>query len=280
MKNKLYFLLSALLVIGMWSCKKQEHQVSLEGGTKPVLAASLPNDSRLALDYYIRDQHAVTFNWTNPDYRFTTGLSSQPVTYKLEIDTVGSNFSNPRRRSFNFTGDLSKSFTHAELNDLLTTGLRLKDSMEHNIEVRVNSYLGLEGAQLSSESFRFKVTPYDNPPKVTPPTSGELFITGSATPGGWMGDNAPPLNSQKFTRINNTTYELSSIALNGDQSFLFVPVYGNWSTKYGFTGAGNSNIRSGDEFKQGGNDLRSPLASGNYKIVVDFKLGTYTVTPI
>jgi starch-binding outer membrane protein SusE/F len=99
-----------------------------------------------------------------------------------------------------------------------------------------------------------------------------------------MGGGDPEANAvtagQKFTQVSPTKYVINSVQLNGGQSFLFVPAYGDWGNKFGYTGAGNANNVNGDTFKANGNDLKAPAATGNYKIEVDFQLGTYTVTPV
>ena len=95
-----------------------------------------------------------------------------------------------------------------------------------------------------------------------------------------MGGGDPELASQQFTQVNPSLYVINSIALNGGGSYLFVPVYGNWSNKYGFVGSGNGNNVNGDEFKAEGNDILAPAVSGNYKIEVNFKTGRFTVTKL
>ncbi|MEK7199408.1 MAG: hypothetical protein AAB212_05760, partial [Bacteroidota bacterium] len=68
------------------------------------------------------------------------------------------------------------------------------------------------------------------------------------------------------------------IALSGGNSYLFLPVNGDWGAKYGAIGANNSNNPDGDDFKPGGGDMLAPAVSGNYKISVDFQRGKFTVT--
>jgi hypothetical protein len=75
-------------------------------------------------------------------------------------------------------------------------------------------------------------------------------------------------------------YVLNSIALNGGQSYLFVPLYGDWNAKYGGVGANNTNNVNGDDFRANGGDLLAPPVSGNYKIEVDFQRGKFTVTKL
>lgn len=281
MKMKSFYLAVAAALV-LTACKKQETVTTLDNSMAPTLSASVAPNGQIPLDFYVASDNAVTFNWTNPNYQFSTGTSTQGVSYRIEVDTLGANFTNPRKASVNVVGSQSKTFTQAEFNDLLYTRLKLKDSMQHSIEVRVVSYLGFNGAEMPSKSIVYKVRPYDIPPKVTPPTTGELYITGSASPAGWMCGNPSACNTpadQKFTRVSPTLYELT-VHLNGGQSYLLVPKYNDWGDKYGWNGGNNLNNQNGDELSRGGGDIKAPDATGDYKISVDFKLGTFKVTHI
>lgn len=270
----------ALATVMISSCKKDENKVFYEGGTAPVLIASASGSIPLAFANSEKD--AVKLDWTNPDYQFNTGVSSQSVTYLIEIDTVGANFTNPNKQTIAISNDLTKTLTQGQLNDYLLNQLQLKPAMEHNIELRVKSNLANGSALLISNALQFKVTPFAIPPKVAPPVSGKLYITGSASPAGWQcgcGTDVAPA-SQTFTQVSPTLYELPNVALTGGGAYLFIPVYGSWSAKYGFTGGKEENNVNGDDFKTDGNDFKAPAASGNYKIVVDFQRGKFTVTKL
>ena len=106
MKNviKLFFTMffSAGLLV---SCKKDENKVYFEGGTNPVLAVS--SAANLFLDSTKKNTIALTFNWSNPNYRFNTGVNSQNVTYIFQVDTTGSNFTNPNIQETSIASDLS-----------------------------------------------------------------------------------------------------------------------------------------------------------------------------
>jgi len=278
MRNKLLtLLLSTSFLITLWSCKKEENKIFFEGGTPPVLTSSITGTIPLAFNN--KDQQALKLSWTNPDYKFTTGLSSQSVSYQVEIDTTGSDFTNPNRKILSISNDLSLTLTQDQLNDYLLNQLQLNTTMTHNLEMRVRSTIGSAAVPLVSNVLKFTVKPYAIPPKVAPPASGKLFITGSATPGGWMGSPAAELASQKFTQVSPTLYVLNNIALTGGGSYLLVPQYGDWGAKYGGLGANNMNNVNGDDFKANGSDLAAP-ASGNYKIEVDFQRGKFTVTKL
>lgn len=275
MKNIIKLLFGTLLMaVTFLSCKKDENKIFYEGGTGPVLSAS---SATIPLSFANRNNEAIKLFWTNPEYQFTTGISSQDVNYLIEIDTTGANFTNPNRQSVAISKDLSKSFTQGEFNGYLLNQLQLVPGVPHNVQIRVTSTLTNSSVPLKSNVLSFTVTPFSIPPVVTPPASGKLYITGSATPGNWMGGGDPELVSQRFTKLSNTLYELSSIALIGGGSYLFVPLYGDWTNKYGFIGSNNANNVNGDDFKANGGDMLAPAVSGNYKIQVDFQRGKFTV---
>jgi hypothetical protein len=119
-------------------------------------------------------------------------------------------------------------------------------------------------------------TPYAIPPKVALPTGGVLFLVGSATAGGW--NNPVPVPSQKFTQVSSTLYELT-VPLIGGQEYLFLPTNGDWSHKYAVTDKTVAGLADGGDFGYDKNDnFPGPLASGTYKISVDFQRGKFTVT--
>lgn len=218
---------------------------------------------------------------TNPNYRFSTGISSQDVTYTLEIDTLGINFGSPNIKRVAISKELSVSFTQSQLNDFLLNQLNLKVNVTYNIQVRVIASLANDNGKLFSNVMDFSVKPYAIPPKVTPPgtapdyNDGHLFLVGSATPGGW--DNPVPTPSQEFTKISPTLYEII-VPLSSGGSYLFLPINGFWGAKYGGLGANNTNNVMGDDFKPEGGDMLAPATAGTYKIVVDFQRGKFTLT--
>lgn len=281
-----FILLSSLLATAFVSCKKDENKVFYEGGTAPVLTSTVTGS--IPLSYTNRDNQALKLTWTNPDYKFNTGVSSQNVNYVIEIDRLGSNFNSTNKQSIAISNDLTRTFTQGEFNDFLLNQLVLDTSRVANIQIRVVASLGTSGTvKLASNVLNYTVVPYPIPPKVAPPSTNKLFITGAATPANWQcGCGEAELASQQFTRISNTLYELPSIALTGGQPYLFLPRYGTWTPvlpdpeKYGFTGTSLENNVNGDDFKEKGNDMKSPPVSGLYKITVDFQRGKFTVTKL
>ncbi len=275
MKNIITFLFGAFFLVSAFSsCEKDENKVFFEGGTAPVLSAT--STSPMVLQIANKDNFAIRFDWTNPDYRFTTGISSQDVTYTLQFDTTGSNFTNPKKFEKAIFRDLEASFTVGELNAAILA-MELAESIPHNMEIRIKSSLTNGSLPLYSNVLKIVVTPYLD---VKYPVPANLYITGAATPGNWMGGGDPELPGQKFIKKSSSEFELASLAINPNVGFLFVPVYGDWGNKYGFTGAGLTNNVLGDDFQPGGNDFKSPAVAGNYRINVNFKTGKYSFTKL
>ena len=276
MKKISKFLLPVFaLSLFLLSCKKDENKIFYEGGTAPVLSAN--KTGTIALSFVNKDLEAVKFSWTNPNYLFTTGLSSQDVSYLLEVDTTNSNFTNPSRKSITIAKNLSLTMTQGELNDYLLNQLVLKAGQSHNVEMRVTSSINNK-VPLVSNVLKFVLTPFAIPPKVTPPVTNKLYLVGSATPGGW--NNPVPVPTQEFTQISPTFYQINSIALSGGNSYLFLPLNGDWGVKFGAIGGNNSNNVNEDDFRIGGGDLLAPTVSGNYKIEVDFQRGKFKLTKL
>jgi hypothetical protein len=275
MKNYLKALvLIAVSAMGFAGCQKDENRNFYLGGKNPALTA---NKSSVALSPTTEANEAIVFNWTNPDYQFSTGLSSHDVQYTLEFD-VNPAFTSATKYVTSISKEMVKRFTVLELNNILGNTMVLEFGKEHTINARIISALKFESATnavLISNTVTFKATPYAPPPAVTPPSTGKLVLVGSGSPGGW--DNNAN-NTQVFTQRSNTLYDIT-INLVANGSVLFLPVPGSWDVKYGWDGSNNANNVTGDKLALGGGDIKVPATSGSYKITVNFQTGRFTITP-
>src|SRR5687767_10448625 len=145
------------IVVVLASCKKDEHKIMLVSSTAPVLTAS--STAPMVLNGANGSNIALRFNWTNPDYKFTTGTSSQDVSYTLQIDTTGANFTNPALQEISIANDLSKEFTVKDLNTVLTK-LNLLENIPHNVEFRLKASLAGGAVPLLSNVIKIVITPY------------------------------------------------------------------------------------------------------------------------
>jgi len=269
--------IASLLVTGIVSCKKDENKDYYIGGNPPVLTAST---TAPGLSFANADKEALKLTWTNPNYRFSTGISSQDVSYLVEIDTAGANFTNPQKQTVSVSKDLTVSFTVSQFNDYLLNQLVLKPGVPHNLEIRVKSNLAAGSASYASNVLSVVATPYAIPPKVAVPTTGKLYLVGSATPGGdahgW--DNPVPVPTQQFTQVSATLYEIT-IPLIGGKEYLFLPLNGDWGNKYAVADNTLAGLSDGGDFGFNlSKNFPGPAASGTYKISVDFQRGKFTVT--
>jgi starch-binding outer membrane protein SusE/F len=273
MKNILNKCMLVLLATTMLiACKKDENKVYFEGGTAPVLTAS--NTNAMVLTKPNENNTAISFNWTNPNYRFNTGISSQDVTYTLQVDSTGRNFTGKDLQEVAFPKALSTTLTVKELNTILAK-LNVAENIPHRIDFRVKSTLVNNSVPLFSNVITIVITPYLDVAVPIPP-SGELYITGSAVASSWT--NTPPA-AQKFTKLSNTEYTLT-ISLTANEIYKFLSTQGQWQPQYGGTNAtgGDLGFNMG-----GGNDpaaIPSPAVGGMYKITVNFKTGKYAVVKI
>jgi len=280
MKNIFKFLfISVLLTCTIMSCSKEEAIDYYLGGTNPVLSSSLTGS--IPMSYATASSNAISFSWTNPNYTFQTGVSSQNVTYTLQIDTTGSNFTNPNMKSLPVPTDLGVTILQSDLNDYLLNTIVLLPGVSHKVEMRVVSSLTNNTVQLYSNVLKFAVTPYAIPPKVNPPTSGKLFIVGGDPLIGAWNNGGTMKPHQQFTQVSTTLYTDTVTFSGGDNTtsadqFLFVPVWGDWSNKFACV---QKNVtEAGGDFGFNWNDnFLGPIAAGTYIITVDFQRGKYSV---
>lgn len=270
MRNRLLVFVSFLLVLA--SCTKDENKVYFEGGTAPVLTATTPASNVLTLA-----DSAKTFiklSWTNPDYRFNTGISSQDVNYVLQVDTTGANFSSPLMQEVAISKDLEKTFSEREFNAVLTK-LNVAENVPHNIEMRLKASLGSGAVPLYSNVIKLTVTPYLDV-AVPVPSNGNLWIVGNATAAGWDNPIASPYDvSQKFTKVSSTIYELT-LPMPGGGGYKLLQDNGNWATQYHMIDGGTWDAGSFEQ-KDSDPQFPGPPSAGTYKITMNFKTGKYTV---
>ena len=105
----------------------------------------------------------------------------------------------------------------------------------------------------------------------------ELYIIGDATTNGW---NAPG-NAQKFTKVDNNTFTLTTALKAGKYAFL--NANSTWSTP-AYLGKTDVEPLLGGNFipnqapNWAGSSITAPNP-GNYTITVNFKSGTYVLKP-
>ncbi|WP_276503831.1 SusE domain-containing protein [Terrimonas pollutisoli] len=283
MKNITKLLFGFFLLTGaLSSCKKDEDKIFLESSTAPVLTAS--STDAMVLTNADKDKTAITLNWTNPDYKFTTGISSQNVTYTLQFDTLGSNFTKNRNiQEMAIANDLGVTLSVKELNSFLSK-MELLAGKAYNMEMRVKATLVNNSVPLYSNVIQIKITPYLDFAVEPPGTAannyddGNLWVTGDCFPSpDWANPLPSPYDgSLKFTKIDKLHYELE---VNFDKTggYKMIQEQGNWDTQYHAITAGAA--LSGDFKKENADPQFASPGAGKYKIEVNFQTGKYKLTP-
>lgn len=279
MKNSIKYLCSAFLVsAALLSCKKEENKVFFQGGTAPVLTVSSTADMVLDTTNAAKTT-AIVFNWTNPEYNFNTGISSQTITYILQIDSAGANFSSPNIQEVAVSGDLRLVPTVKVFNGYINKA-GLKYDMPHEVEFRIKASIsdGSAADDLYSNVIKIKITPYLDV-AVPVPTDGTLWAVGSAFASGWDNPTKDPYTStMQFTKVSETLYELVVDFLGGG-NFKLIQKQGEWSSQYRPKYSADVPFDSGDfERRDADPGWNGPAAAGRYKITVDFITGKYKIT--
>ena len=267
------FLISILVLIvfagAFTSCKKETNNIYYKGGTPPVFSIvnHYSQNDTLILSQKDSALPCLDLLWTNPNYMFSTGVSSQNVTYILEIDSSGANFSSNKKDAFSVSNNVSAAITVKDLNTYVSN-LNLQDtSIAQKLDVRIVATLVNSSVPLISNVINLWVKTYALP-------QPELYITGDATPAGWT--NTPP-DDQKFTYDKSTgTFSLTTAFVPG-KAYKFLTVFGQWQPQWGGCGpaGGALSVNPG-----GGSDpaqINTPNDAGTYKITVDLNAKTCKV---
>ncbi|HPH17756.1 MAG TPA: SusE domain-containing protein [Haliscomenobacter sp.] len=274
MKTYLRFISIFFLAgLALNSCSKEEIDSVFKDGVAPTLSSSVNRVNLVPAD---SSRNVISFNWSDPNYQIDGEKTSHNVTYTLEIDSLGKNFAKPQR--ITVTNALSNPINGKEFNRMLAN-LNIADSARnYSLAIRVKAALYLPSTELISNTINLTVSPYSTEPVALYPVPDNLFLVGDATVGGW--NNPVPTPGQKFTKLDKFTFG-GVFQLTGGNKYLFLPTNGDWGHKYAVANAGAAGMREGGDFiVDSGQDIPAPLASGNYKIIVDFVKGKYTVTPV
>jgi hypothetical protein len=278
---KKYLNNASLLIIAVAiifsACKKQESNIIYTGGTAPVLSSNLTDNDTLALVPSDSTNNLISLSWTNPNYTFSNGLNSQNVNYYIEFDTLGANFSSSTVQQVSVNASaLDSVLTVGGINSILGNQLSLSLGQPHNVQIRVKSFLGSNAAPLYSNVLNYVVVPYAPPPKLTPPSTGTLFIVGSAV-GSWDNPITQSVAAQQFTQVSPTEYKIT-IALVGGQEYKWIAQDGSWTEQWSVATTDDPAEIFGGPFVSNGNNTLAPPTSGTYVIDVNFQTGLFTVT--
>ncbi|MEO6547053.1 MAG: SusE domain-containing protein, partial [Ferruginibacter sp.] len=203
---------------------------------------------------------AISFGWNASPYGANT------ISYALQVDT-GTSFTNPQ--VIKYGSVLTSSILVNDLNSIAISAGVLGGATK-TLRFRIVSYLGAGYTTplVYSAPVSINVTTFV-------PIPDNLYIVGDATMLGW--NNDPGLSpTQQFTRIDAVSYGIIT-PLKATGSYVFVPVAGDWTHKFGGASATGGALLADNAVP--GSNTPGPGTAGLYQIIVNFQTGSYTVTP-
>lgn len=242
-------LFSLSLALFLFSC--DEELIDDSFATEDVLTITVSNPDVILEERYTENK--VTINWTTGSNK-DTGSS---ISYLLEIDKAGNNFSLP------LTYDMGKnqflfSYNYKTLNQILLNTFNAIPNTAIELEARITAIFADGSISPQIATTTFMVTPYQ-------PVSSQLFIVGSATPIGWNISNAIEL-SPSDTKTGTFIYE----GLLSPGSFKFaVSTEGCWCQDF-YTQDPSNPLAIVHNIGGSGDDIQWEITTGGkYKIEVN-----------
>lgn len=167
--KKIYSYIAALgAVLLLNACDSDLEKVTYNSA-EAVPAALEEIKTPCVLENKKADEVALTLNWTAPELNYSGGYSAAVTNY-IEMDVAQNNFANKMTLSAATITDVTKSFTHGELNTnilkLLKDGYGMdveKDPetfVARDFEFRIQSSVSTEGTPVYSNVITVNITPY------------------------------------------------------------------------------------------------------------------------
>jgi hypothetical protein len=259
MKNIRYYLI-IILAVFLFSCEDDfmtPPVKSIVEGTAPTWINQPSTEIDTVLFKKNEDGVLLSLSWNAPVYADNVG-----VRYFLQIDSKGSDFSNPIE--FDRVSATEMNVTIGELNTKLTS--RFAPVEEVEVEVRIKAVSNEDLAALFTTPFSMKVTPY-----LDVPVPSKLFMMGTATPVGFT--SADALASLKDGDVFHKYVKLET-----DGLFRFTDKQedGGFSYNFGKFATVSSNISAAAD--DDGN-FKFTGETGWYEVKADFTNSELTIAP-
>jgi len=255
MKKILYSALMAGLAL-FSGCSEDENQVYLSiNPEKPVL--QLPENGEAYIISEATGENNIAFKWSNADYGVPT-----EVTYKLQADKDGGDFSNPIE-----LGETTNNFI--SLKSSVINNLLVRNDFEAEkpviVLLRVTASLASNSAPLASETIETSFTLY----KLADANDdgSRIYMVGAAVPAGWN-----PGDAVEMVNIAPNVYRATTTFAVDRFRFLAQKDWGPDSYNFPFfTGNVDSNFENArqDDREDGDENLWFKGTPGDYTITVD-----------
>lgn len=214
-KLRMFFAVGCITALSFFSsCKKTENFTPTADNGSLAISSS---DSVIQLNEANKTQTALTLSWTTGS-NYKTG---QSITYILQLDKSGNNFSSPINN--NIGKDIySVNYTTLALNTILSAYWTAPADTTFILEARVYTIIG-DGTGIkgdTSASVKIIITPYK-------PVSSTLYIIGDATSTGWDANAADSLTPDAAT-----PGEFHYVGTLSPGQFKFITTHGSFLPSY------------------------------------------------
>ncbi|MCW0481524.1 SusF/SusE family outer membrane protein [Gaoshiqia sediminis] len=259
MKNISYFLMLILAVFA-FSCEEDFMTPPVKTpveGTAPVWVNQPSSDIDTVLFKRNEDGALLSLSWTAPVYADNIG-----VRYFLQLDTKGTNFANPIE--FDRIAATEMTVTIGQLNAALMKRYNPAEKVE--IEIRIRAASNEHLADLYTEPFSMKVTPY-----LDVPVPSAFYMMGTATEVGFTSSDALPT-----LKDGDVFYKYLKLTTDGAFRFSDAQSDGGFAYNYGKFATVSSNIEeAGDE----DGNFKFTGETGWYEVKADFTNSELTIAP-
>ncbi|KAA8484358.1 uncharacterized protein DUF5019 [Arcticibacter tournemirensis] len=252
--NRLFLFLAASLLFV--SCEKDETKVVATGGTSPQLTVT---QSKQVLTEAQKNDTAVVFSWTKPDFGYSAAVS-----YSIQFAKKGTNFT-PAKTVY-LSNVQRKGYTVAEMN-AIAAEIGLAAFTAGEMEVRVSGEISAEIAAVTSNTATVNITPY-----LSEPEYQVIFMVGDATEGGW--DNA---KGTAMFRDDNDAFIYTFTGRFKAGNLKFLGISGKWAPQWGANAQGGVAFRAKDADPDPGSF--SVPADGYYTVILNIRNNVFSITP-
>jgi len=216
---------------------------------------------------------AITFTWDTLVYGVST-----PVTFTVQMDSLNGDFSDPIADVIS-TNIYQQSYTDSVMNSRALK-FKLTPFEPGQIKVRLKANMAYNNLPVYSKVETITVTPYDDGLMYKFPAT--LYLQGDAVA---SNGTYPVPDAQQMVKIDDHRFGLI-VAITGGKHFIFTtsstalsdPAYKAATSSEPLTGGYFIPSGSNTNPPNGGSEISSPATTGIYKVIVDFKTGTYSLT--
>ncbi len=243
MKIVLKFLALSLIVLSLWSCKKDGTLSIATDGSGATLKSSA---TAVVLDKSMLTTNVVTLTFTNASFGYQAA-----ITNVLQVSTKGSNFVAAKTKEVTLDAkSLTISYNGLDFNNLLLS-LNLPTTANSDVELRIKSSISANVAPTYSNVITMSTKPF--------PLTSWIYV-----PGNYQGWNPPTADS--LVSVSGNGVYIGIINFDGN-NFKITPAK-KWDIAYGTTGGGKLSTSGGDI---------SSVSAGLKLLTVDLNANVYTL---